>query len=312
MHNKALNYDDVYLVPNKCTLNTRGDADTSLLLGGKKFKLPIIPANMKTTIDFNWSNYLDSQGYFYIMHRFEDQTLPFVDFAEKNNFNTVSISTGIAEQSRKEIETLSGRNIDYITIDIAHGHSDAVQRHIDFIKQKLPNTYIIAGNVATAEAVEFLERSGADAVKVGIGSGVICTTKLQTGFHVPMFTCIQDCAQGSKHTALIADGGIKHFGDIAKAIVAGADAVMAGGVFAGCSDSPAQVINGKKIYFGSTSFTAKQANNHIEGRTLSVEVETTLENKIHEITQSLQSSISYAGGNNLNCLKYGVKYYTTI
>lgn len=311
----ALNYEDVYLVPNKCTLDTRNNATTTCVLGkdtihAKAFKLPIVPANMQTTIDFKWAKELDACGYFYIMHRFNNITIPFVNFAENNNITTVSISTGVSEQSRAEIKSLAGRKIDFITIDIAHGHSDLVARQIECIKQNLPDAYIIAGNVATPEAVEFLEKCGANAVKVGIGSGIICTTKLQTGFHVPMFTCISDCIQGAKYVDIIADGGIKHFGDIAKAIVAGADMVMAGGIFAGCSDSPAQVINGKKMYYGSTSFTAKQENNHIEGRTLSVEVESDLKTRLHEITQALQSSISYAGGSSLEALKSGVKYYT--
>lgn len=306
----ALNYDDVYLVPNKCTLNTRSDADTTFTIGCKKFKLPIMPANMKSTINYEWSKRLDEEDYFYVMHRFDSTTLPFVAYAESKNFKNVSISTGVSEQSRHEIKQLKNRKVDFITIDIAHGHSDAVARHIDFIKTILPNVYVIAGNVATPEAVEFLEKSGADAVKVGIGSGVICTTKLQTGFHVPMFSCIQDCVQGSKTTAIIADGGVKYFGDIAKALVAGADAVMAGGMFAGCSDSPAQVVNGKKIYYGSTSYTAKQENNHIEGRTLSVEVEPCLTDRLREITQALQSSISYSGGKDLSSIKNLVQYYT--
>ena len=312
----ALNYDDVYLVPNKCTLDTRSDASTFCTLGedtphSRVFNLPIVPANMQTTIDFKWAKELDANGYFYIMHRFNNTTIPFVEFATDNGMSNISISTGVSEQSRAEIKSLAGRDINFVTIDIAHGHSDLVARQIECIKQNLPNTYIIAGNVATPEAVEFLENCGANAVKVGIGSGIICTTKLQTGFHVPMFTCISDCIQGARQVDIIADGGVKHFGDIAKAIVAGAHMVMAGGIFAGCSDSPAQVINGKKMYYGSTSYTAKQENNHIEGRTLSVEVESDLKTRLHEITQALQSSISYAGGNNLKALKSGVKYYTS-
>ena len=309
---RALTYDDVFLKPNKCILNTRSEADTSAVtFGGEKrslFKLPVVPANMVSTIDYNWAKQLDTSGYLYIMHRFKSVTVPFVQRATKERFTNISISTGVTEESFFELEVLKDYKIDYITIDIAHGHSDSVARRIKYIKDTFKNVYVIAGNVATYEAAKFLYESGADCVKVGIGSGVICTTKLQTGFHVPMFSCVQECA--AVDCDIIADGGIKHPGDIAKAIVAGADMVMAGGIFAGCSDSPAASVDGKKIYFGSTSLNAKQKNDHIEGKAITVTVDSNLDTKIHELTQALQSSISYAGGTNIKALR-NVNYMTT-
>ena len=162
--------------------------------------------------------------------------------------------------------------------------------------------------MASGEASKFLCDSGADCVKVGIGSGVICTTKLQTGFHIPMFTCIQDCA--SCDCDIMADGGIQYPGDVAKALTAGADFVMAGGLFACCSDSPATAVDGKKVYFGSTSMQAKQKSNHIEGRTVLIDSDVCLEDKLFQLTQALQSSISYAGGIDLKGFR-SVNYKTT-
>jgi len=243
------------------------------------------------------------------MHRFNDATVPFTKFANASNFKLVSISTGVTEQSLHELESLKGSRVDYITIDVAHGHSDAVARRIEYIKNNFKDTKVIAGNVASALGATFLENAGADAVKVGIGSGVICTTKLKTGFHIPMFTCIQECA-ALVNCDVIADGGIVHEGDIAKALVAGATMVMAGGIFAACSDSPAEIVKGRKCYFGSTSIKAKKENNHIEGRTINVDIASNLTTLLHEIKQSLQSAVSYAGGTNLSAFNT-VNYRTT-
>jgi len=305
----ALNYDDVYLVPNKCIVDTRSAVDTSIQLGKYSFGLPVVPANMVSTINAEWAKLLDKNNFFYVMHRFNNATADFVRSAQE--MRIVSISTGISDESFNEIKSLQHQKVDYVTIDVAHGHCDRVAYQIDNIKKHLPGTFIIAGNVATASAVEFLENAGADAIKAGIGGGVICTTKNQTGFHVPMFTCVKECASAIKNAVLIADGGVKQYGDIAKALVAGADMVMAGGIFAGCSDSPAAVVHGKKLYFGSTSFTAKQKNDHVEGRTISVDVEGDLQLKLHEITQALQSAVSYSGGVSTKDLNTSIKFATS-
>lgn len=304
---KAYNYDDIYLIPNKCVLTSRSNADTSVILGKTQFKLPIVPANMSSTINSSWAQFLDMNGYFYIMHRFNNSTVPFVEYATKNNFNTISISTGVGEESLLELESIKGYKIDYITIDIAHGHSESVAKQIAYIKTHFKNTYVIAGNIASNAAARFLQDAGADAIKVGIGSGVICTTKLQTGFHIPMFTCITECVDGVT-CDVIADGGIKYPGDVSKALVAGATMVMAGGMFAGCSDSPAGMSTlSQKSYHGSTSLAAKGTNNHIEGRTVHLPLDVPLKEKLRDLTQALQSSISYAGGTDLKAFN-GVKW----
>ena len=211
------------------------------------------------------------------------------------------------------VRKLSEQNlrVDYITVDIAHGHSELMGKMLFWIKQYLPNTTIIAGNVATYDGVYYLTQCGADIVKVGIGQGAACTTKDKTGFTMPMFTCINNIRKQlngqpthAKRPLIIADGGIHSNGDVAKAIVAGADLVMAGGMFAQCSDSPAEDINGTKVYFGSASSENKGHSNHIEGKVTLMETnQLSYAGKLREITQDLQSAISYAGGNNLSALK---------
>jgi GMP reductase len=307
----ALSYDDVYLIPEYSELDTRKHADTSLTLGQYKFNLPVVPSNMKTVIDEKWCRWLSDNDYFYIMHRFDAITVPFVKRANEENYKYISISTGVNKDSLDELNLIKseGYKVDYITIDVAHGHHLKVKTRIQEIRNLFPSVFIIAGNVTTPEGIKDLESWGADATRVGIGPGKACTTRFQTGFHVPMFTALQKCAEVA-NTPIFADGGVYHYGDIAKALVAGASWIMAGSLFAACSDSPAMTVNGRKVYYGSASAYNKGHNNNIEGTILDLEPHSSLDERLREIMQALQSSISYSGGKNLDSLKT-TKYVIT-
>ena len=307
---EALKYSDVTLVPNYSELDSRSFADTSVEFLGKTFVLPIIPANMSSVIDENLARYCANHDIFYIMHRFNIDLYKFV--VDMQDTNLVSISCGVNLDNAEYTALIDiadhDLQVDFITIDVAHGHHVKVQERITFLRKLFPKAKIIAGNVATRPAANSLEYWGADAIKVGIGGGSICSTRYQTGFHVPMFTCVNDIFndpyQRSKFDLpVIADGGIEHPGDIAKALVAGATMVMAGGLFAPCIDSPAKLVNGKKQYNGSTSFAAKGEYKHIEGITLEVESSVTFAQRIQELQMALQSSISYAGGKDLSAFR---------
>lgn len=309
MNDKYLYYDDIYLVPQYSELKSRSAADTTLTFGNRKFKLPIVPSNMKAVINEEWAKRLSENDYFYVMHRFNDATFPFVKQANEEQWKTISISTGVNEDSLEELKQIKKENfrVDYVTIDVAHGHHIKVERRIREVKELFPDTFVVAGNTSTPEATIDLEQWGADATKCLIGTGSACSTKYQTGFHVPSFSCIQECALVAKKP-IIADGGAKYYGDIAKALVAGATMVMSGGMFAACSDSPAPEVNGKKRYFGNASAVAKGKNLHVEGFDLQIETAgINLEERLNEIQQALQSSISYAGGWDLRCFQH-VKY----
>jgi GMP reductase len=304
---RYLTYDDVALVPQYSTITSRKICDTSSYLGTKSFRLPVMPANMQCVIDVHVAKYLSEYNYFYVMHRFNEVTVPFVRTANKENWKTISISTGVNYDSLHELMTLKTENlrIDYITIDVAHGHHEKVKTRIKECKQFFPNAFIIAGNVATVEGFNDLSDWGAAAVKVGIGQGAACTTKLKTGFTMPMFSCIQQIVRNSDRNAvLIADGSIKYNGDIAKALVAGADWVMAGGIFAACSDSPAKETENGKEYFGSASAECKGHTTNVEGKKIIVNTHMSYAEKLQEIKEDLQSAISYSGGNKINQLKY--------
>jgi len=274
---------------------------------------------MKCCIDTDTCALLDKHGYFYIMHRFDEDIHNFVRFANLQKFNLVSISVGIQQKDKNILTSIaqSMMRVDFVTIDVAHGHHAKVAEQISHIKQVLPSTKIIAGNVATLQGVEYLHRVGADAVKVGIGGGYACTTKDKTGFTYPMFSCVLECAK-DRGIPIVADGGVRCNGDIAKALVAGASMVMCGSIFAACSDSPAPLVkdaSGRKFkqYFGSASVHNKIEKKNIEGTMKLMETDTfTYLEKLEEIKQDLQSAISYSGGCNLGALNlnnvaYGVR-----
>lgn len=315
----SLHYENVFLKPNYNSVKSRAEIDTDVNFLGKVFRLPVVPANMKCCVDFDVCQMLDSKHYFYIMHRFDHDIFAFIKDTNECNFNIVSISIGIQEKDKALINNIAKHRLrtDYITIDVAHGHHSKVANQIKHIKDNLPNTKVIAGNIATYQGVEYLHNAGADAVKVGIGGGYACTTKDKTGFTYPMFSCVLECAK-DRVVPIIADGGIRSNGDIAKALVAGAKMVMCGSIFAACSDSPAPIVKDStgrryKQYYGSASIHNKIDKKNIEGTMKLMETDTfTYEEKLLEITQDLQSAISYAGGCNLGSLNlhnvsYGVR-----
>lgn len=306
----VFDYEDIQLIPAKCVVNSRSECDTTVLLGGHKFKLPVVPANMQTIIDEKIALYLAENGYFYIMHRFQPEKR--VDFIKdmQSKGLIASISVGVKEEEYNFIEVLANESLvpEFITIDIAHGHSNAVINMIKHIKKYLPKSFVIAGNVGTPEAVRELENAGADATKVGIGPGKVCITKIKTGFGTGgwQLAALRWCAKAASKP-IIADGGIRTHGDIAKSVRFGASMVMIGSLFAGHEESPGVTIekDGKRFkeYFGSASEFQKGEKKNVEGKKMFVEHKGHLEDTLREMEQDLQSSISYAGGNKLDAIR---------
>lgn len=304
---EVFDYEDIQLIPNKNIIKSRSEADTSVKFGPKTFKIPIVPANMETVIDDDLAVWLAQNGYFYIMHRFQPEKREgFIKMMHSKDLYA-SISVGIKPEEYEFIDKLVADNEkpEYITIDVAHGHSDYVIQMIHYIKEQLPDSFLIAGNLGTPEAVREIENAGADATKIGVGPGKACITKLKTGFGTGgwQLAALRLCSKAARKP-MIADGGIRYNGDIAKSVRFGASMVMIGSLFAGHEETPGNLISidGKKYkqYWGSASERQKGAYRNVEGRQMLVPYRGHISDTLNEMQQDLQSSISYAGGRKLN------------
>ncbi|WP_125590952.1 GMP reductase [Companilactobacillus jidongensis] len=307
---QVFDYEDIQLIPNKCIVDSRSECDTSIKFGPRTFKIPVVPANMQTIIDENLAEKLAANDYFYVMHRFQpEKRIDFIKNMQAKGLYT-SISVGIKDEEFDFINTLKheGLTPDYITIDVAHGHSDRVIQMIKCVKSYLPGSFLIAGNVGTPEGVRELENAGADATKVGIGPGKACITKLKTGFGTGgwQLAAIRLCAKAASKP-IIADGGIRNDGDIAKSIRFGASMVMIGLLFAGHTESPGELVekDGKeyKEYFGSASQFQKGVYKNVEGKKMLAPYKGPISGTLNEMQEDLQSAISYAGGRTLDSLR---------
>ncbi|HSJ38475.1 MAG TPA: GMP reductase [Planococcus sp. (in: firmicutes)] len=306
----VFDYEDIQLVPAKAIVNSRSECDTSVQFGGRTFRLPVVPANMQTIIDEKMAIYLAENDYFYILHRFKpEERVSFIkDMHSRSLF--ASISVGVKEEEYTFINQLAeeGLTPEYITIDVAHGHSDAVINMIKHIKKLVPESFLIAGNVGTPEAVRELEHAGADATKVGIGPGKVCITKIKTGFGTGgwQLAAVRLCSKAASKP-IIADGGIRTNGDIAKSVRFGASMVMIGSLFAGHEESPGETVERDgvlyKEYFGSASEFQKGEKKNVEGKKMFVEYRGALQDTLTEMEQDLQSSISYSGGDKLEAIR---------
>ncbi|MFC4354702.1 IMP dehydrogenase [Chryseomicrobium palamuruense] len=233
----------------------------------------------------------------------------------------VGAAVGVTKDTMMRVEKLVKAHVDVITIDTAHGHSQGVMETVKEIRAAYPDLAIIAGNVATAEATRELIEAGADIIKVGIGPGSICTTRVVAGVGVPQITAVYDCAtEARKHgKAIIADGGIKYSGDIVKALAAGGHVVMLGSILAGTSESPGEteIFQGRrfKVYRGMGSIGAMERGSKdryfqedakklvpegIEGR---LPYKGPLSDTIHQLTGGIRSGMGYCGAHNLEKLR---------
>ena len=296
--NTAYSYDNIVLTPKYSEIMSRSKLDTSVEFLGKKFKSVAIPANMKCTIDFKKAKELSEAGYFYVLHRFYDYNDIYNWVKDNQDLKTISISVGVNEKDWELVNDLfvNKLRVDYITIDVAHGHHILVKDMIEHIKNHnfKNDAKVIVGNIGTIEAASDLSFWGAEAVKVGLSMGKSCTTYNCTGVGTPMFSTVANLSY--LNVPVIADGQIREVGDVCKALVAGADMVMIGSEFAKCFDSPAKRVMKKKEFYGSASSTNKGHNGYVEGKIVYLEMrQESYKEYLERINQGIQSCMSYAG-----------------
>jgi len=306
--NQSLTYDDISLIPTEVSrIRSRTEATTVCNFLDLHLSLPVLSSPMDTVTGPEMAKELTKLGCLGILNRF-DSSLEEVLKDEKNNGSVKAVSVAINTPIEVVEKLVEYQNI--ICIDTANANNNAVLQKTEEIKKKF-DVKIIVGNIAHGASLKRLQDSGADAVRVGIGSGSVCTTSIQTGIGIGQVSSLLNVLfyrnDQKLKISIIADGGIKSSGDIAKAISLGADAVMLGRMLSGTRETPGEVIkyNGQlwKKYRGSASFGVKMRNEFIEGEETMVGYKGVVKNVIDSISDGLRSSMSYMNCFNLDELR---------
>ena len=315
-----LNYSDVLIRPKRSTLGSRKDVDLHRPLMFRNYEpvypenvrdphyhgVPIMAANMDGVGTIDMARELNKHGMFTCLIKSLNNT---PELLNELDWNYVAVSTGITESDRISVDAVLNMypDITYVCIDVANGYSE---RFIDFVadfRESWPNKIIIAGNVVTPDITEELILKGADIVKVGIGPGSVCTTRIKTGVGYPQLSAVIECADAAHGLGghIIADGGCSTPGDISKAFGAGADFVMLGGMLAGTDQGGGKVVDGKVEFYGMSSTESQLRNSNVkdyrasEGRVVRVGYKGSVEPIIRDILGGLRSTCTYVGASAL-------------
>lgn len=289
----SLTYNDIGLVPLSISqIESRSCISLESIFLGKKFSLPIISSPMETVSGFDMCQTLFDNGCLGFHHKNDNM-----------GFNEIqkTLTTGIKTNYLTNPIFIDNSKIEIICVDTANAANKFVIKFAADLKQKFPDVKIIVGNIAHANILRELEKYGIDAVRIGIGSGSMCSTSIQTGVGVGQVSVISSCVRLREelglNIGLIADGGIRTIGDICKSLALGADMVMLGRILAGTKESPGEVIKheGKKykIYRGSASYAVKTNKNFIEGEETLIEYKGSVIKVLQEIRDGLRSCMSY-------------------
>ena len=328
---EAFTFDDVTLAPNYSEIMPSDVITETVLSKYLTLKIPLLSSAMDTITESEMSIAIAKAGGIGVIHRnlnIKKQISEIKKVKSKNLLVGAAVGAGPAEIERAE--AILKEKIDLIVVDTAHGHTKKVAEIIKKIKKIKPKkTTLCAGNIATAEAAKFLEKLGVDVIKVGIGPGSICTTRLVAGIGVPQLSAIIEAKKGikNKNVKIISDGGIKFSGDLVKALAAGADAIMIGSLFAGTVEAPGKLIKKRgqlyKSFRGMGSVGAmnkgsadryfqKHQKNKLkyvpEGVEGLVKFKGKVENVIYKLTGGLKSSMGYLGAKKIAKLRHKPKF----
>lgn len=311
-----LSFDDVQIVPKKSDVESRDNVDlTSPFTKNHILETPLVASPMESVVGEKMMRAMHRLGGAAILHRFGGEDYE-ADVIEKmQDLMLKSASVGMSGDYLHRVKSLVTAGADVILVDVAHGHHTMMKDALKQITELFSNVDVIAGNVATGDAAHDLVKWGADAVRVGIGNGSVCTTRMKTGVGVPQISAIQNVKERLEgiediygYIPLIADGGIQYPGDACKALAAGADTVMIGSLFAGTRESPGSVINkgeGKRwpksdyrmVHTGSAS--KENGSRYVEGVAREVPFTGSLEEVVESICDGLRSSFSYVGAKDM-------------
>ena len=319
---EALTFDDVTLAPNYSEI-LPSEADTTVsLTNNLKLKIPLLSSAMDTVTESKMAIAIAKAGGIGVIHRNLDIKTQISEIRKVKKYSLkIGAAVGASDKEFIRAKEIINEGVDLIVVDTAHGHTKKVGEIIKYIKKSKKNKIALcAGNIATPEAAKFLIKLGVDIIKVGIGPGSICTTRLVAGIGVPQLSAILSVRNGikNKKVKIISDGGIKYSGDLAKAFAAGADAVMIGSLFAGTNETPGKLIkkNGKlfKSFRGMGSVGAmnkgsadryfqkkqKDASKYVpEGVEGFVKYKGDVGSIIYKLVGGLKSSMGYLGSKNI-------------
>ena len=306
-------FDDVLMVPQHSDINSRLDVDLTMNLGSRSsLSLPIIAAPMDTVCEYDMAVAMARSGGLGIIHRFMslDKQIEIIDKASKE-FLAIGASIGAKGNYLEHALRLEFAGASVILVDTANGHSEYAVQAVTRLREALGcNVHIMAGNVATAEGFRTLAEAGADSIRVGIGGGSVCTTRIVSGHGIPTLASVIDCKEAKEKynldTAIIADGGIRNTGDMIKAFAAGADAVMLGSMLAGTEEAPGAIeINEHGKFKSFRGMASKEANEGksiavAEGAATKVKYKGSVKQILDDIRGGLGSGCSYTGVDKLS------------
>ena len=323
---QAYCFDDVLLVPAKSNIESRDEVNLTSEIGDCSFRLPIISSPMDTVTEGRMMRTMAKLGGLGVLHRYNTpvhQASIFADVRmsleeeESEGSSKLSAALGSSDDYEKRAKILVDNGIRILCVDVAHGHHSMTERTIKTLKDAHgERVLIMAGNVATPEAYSSLSDWGADAVRIGIGGGSICSTRVQTGHGMPTFQSILDCANTSG-AVIIADGGIKTAGDIVKALAAGADFVMLGSMLAGTDESPGDILNNNdgnkyKVYRGMASLEAqvdwRGKARSLEGVSTTIPYKGSIKDVLNNLEQNIKSGLSYSGARTIRELQAKARF----